>query len=270
MVNTQTENESIIDQMLDPIYYKRFDIIIPAFNEEKRITPVLTKIADFISSYDLPWQVIVAVDGNDGTADIVKNFSDQYSFVELDRSSGRNGKGEAIKRVLKRLNGEYVILMDADNSVDFSTVLTKIPLIGHYDAVIMSRYNEKSDIPFLRKLLSRGFNMLVRVLTGLKVNDTQSGYKIFKTSKFIDALGKVGNTDTFYDVSLLYHLQIDGGRILESKTEYRHDEGSKFHPLGLVIGLGVSLVAFTIRHSRFYKYIPESIIKLYYRKFRWI
>ncbi len=252
------------------ILKSRFNIVIPAYNEEKRIFPVLKEITEFITAKNLPWKIIVAVDGNDGTADIVRSFSDRFDFVSLNISTGRNGKGGAIKRTLTEINGEFVILMDADNSIDFPTVLAKIPLIEDSDVIILSRYNDKSEIPFLRRFLSRGFNLLVSIFTDLEIKDTQSGYKIFRSEKFVDAMKKVGTTNTFYDISLLYHIEQDGGKILEVKTPYRHDDGSKFHPLGEVMGQGISLAAFVVRHSRFYRHIPGYFIDLYYKKFRWI
>jgi hypothetical protein len=62
----------------------------------------------------------------------------------------------------------------------------------------------------------------------------------------------------------------DNVGIKEIEVHYDHMEGSKFHPLGEVIGQGTSLLAFRIRYSRFYKFIPDELIQLYYRKFRWI
>ncbi len=266
----ETESTKSGKENLNPIFYKKFTIVIPAYNEEKRITPVITKITDFISKNNLPWKIIVSVDGNDGTADIVKKFSEKYNFVELNKSSGRNGKGAAIRRTLNQIDGDYLILMDADDSVDFSKILENIPLIENNDAVILCRYNEKSDIPLLRRFLSRGFNLLVKVLIGINIKDSQSGYKIFKASKFIDAMKKVGVTDAFFDVSLLFYLKESGSKIVESNVPYKHNENSRFHPLALTLGMGISLFAFRIRHSRFYKYIPESLKSLYYKKFRWI
>jgi glycosyltransferase involved in cell wall biosynthesis len=180
------------------------------------------------------------------------------------------GKGAAIIRASSFAGGDFVILMDADNSMEFSEVVNKIPLIQDYVVVILSRYHEWGDIPLMRRFLSRGFNILVRTFTGLRIQDTQSGYKIFRRDDFLSALRKVDATNTFYDISLLYHIYSSGGQIMETEAHYTHDEGSKFHPLGEVIGQGTSLLAFAIRHSRFYRLVPSWMNSLYMRKFRWI
>jgi glycosyltransferase involved in cell wall biosynthesis len=262
--NTQISSE------LSEIYYRRFTIIIPAYNEEKRIKPVLMDIVKFVSENSLPWDVIVSIDGNDGTTDIVEALSETYPFVSYTKSSGRGGKGAAIIRASSFAGGDFVILMDADNSMEFSEVVNKIPLIQDYVAVILSRYHDGGDIPLMRRFLSRGFNILVRTFTGLRIEDTQSGYKIFRRDDFLSALRKVGATNTFYDISLLYHIHSSGGQIMETEAHYTHDDGSKFHPIGEVIGQGTSLLAFAIRHSRFYRLVPSWMISLYMRKFRWI
>ncbi len=258
------------ENSLPAIFGKRFDIIIPAYNEEKRIRPVLDEVCHFISEDQLPWKVIVAIDGNDGTIDIVREFASRYSFISYLASNGRGGKGAAIKRSASMISSNYVILMDADNSIRFDQIVERIPLMVQYDVVILSRYNDTNEIPALRRIISRGFNFLVRTMTGLNVSDTQSGYKMFRSNEFLEALSKVGATNTFYDISLLYHLQKSGNVINEIDTPYIHDEGSKFNPFAEVIGQGVSLVAFVVRHSRFYPYVPEFLIDLYKRKFRWI
>ncbi len=270
MLNAESENESFVHLALAPIYYKKFDIIIPAYNEEKRIVPVLTDLTLFIENYKLPWRIIVSIDGNDGTEKIVKEFSKEFNFIKYSRSSERGGKGLAIKRVSSIIDSDYVILMDADNSISVKEIMDNITGIQGNAALIFSRYSNKNKIPFFRKFISRGFNLLVQLFTGLRIDDTQTGYKIFNSQKFKNAINMVGVTNTFYDVSLLYHIKKQNGKIKEINANYVHDDRSTFTPLLEVLGQGVSLIAFSIRHSRFYKYVPESIIEFYYNKFKWI
>lgn len=250
---------------------KEFTVIIPAYNEESRISPVLEELCDFISEYSVPWKVIVMIDGSDGTLSIVRNFSEQFSFVKYVSAEGRNGKGGAIKRSLDLIESDFVIIMDADNSVLFTNVLENVHLLRDNDVVILSRYiSVSSNIPLLRRIISRGFNLALRVLLDLRISDTQSGYKLLRTTVLKEAMSKVTTTNTFYDVALLYYVNESGSKILEVPVPYEHDKGSTFHPLGEIIGQGVSLLAFTIRHTRLFDFIPKSLTDLYYRKFRWM
>ena len=253
------------------IYFKKFSIIIPAYNEEKRIVSVLSQLCNLISENKFPWEIIISIDGNDGTENIVKEMMKQFSFLRFVKGNGRNGKGNAIKRAVNIANGSYFIFMDADNSVAFREVLNAVPEIMNNDVVILERYSiAKNQIPFQRELASRGFNLLVRSTLGIKVRDTQSGYKILKEEYARRAFNSITVTNTFYDVALLYKIRKLGGKIIEKPVNYRHDLESKFNIISEILGQGASLLAFRIRHSPFYKYIPKKLRDLYYRKFRWI
>ena len=256
---------------LDEIYFKKFSIIIPAYNEEKRIVSALSQMCHFISETKFPWEIIISIDGNDGTEEIVKEMMKQFSFLRSLKGNGRNGKGNAIKRAINMANGSYFILMDADNSVAFRDVLNAVPEIVNNDVVILERYSlAKNQIPFQRKIASRGFNLLVQSTLGISAKDTQSGYKILKGEYARKAFISITVTNTFYDVALLYNIKKMGGKIIGKPVVYRHDSASKFKIISEILGQGLSLLAFRIRYSPFYKYIPKKLRDLYYRKFRWI
>ena len=246
-----------------------FTVIIPAYNEAGRIRPVLEELCAFISERGVPWKVIVMVDGDDGTASIVSTFKKRFPFVNYVKSLGRTGKGSAIRRAVDLINTEFVILMDADNSVSLENILRNVHFLNKSDVFILSRYDSKmNDIPPFRRVISRGFNLAIRILLDLRIRDTQSGYKMFRTPMFKDSIARVTTTNTFFDVALLYYLNKSESRILEIPVEYKHNIGSTFHPIGEIIGQGVSLVAFRVRHTKMFDYIPRAITNLYYRKFR--
>jgi glycosyltransferase involved in cell wall biosynthesis len=231
----------------------------------------LNDICRFISENQLPWDVIVAIDGSDGTDKLVMEMMTRFPFLNYNRGTGRSGKGGAIKRSIMTAAGEYLILMDADNSISFTDVLSGIPEIEDNDVVILERYSSgRNHIPFLRRFASRGFNVLVQALLGLRVEDTQSGYKIMKADLARRSFDSMTVTNTFYDVALLYKIKQLGGKIAEKPVLYSHDGESKFNVVSEVLGQGMSLLAFRIRYSPVYRHIPESLKKLYYRKFRWI
>ena len=267
---TDSQSLNINDPVIKGTLKSKFNIIIPAYNEEKRIAPVLIEVANFIESENLPWKVIVSIDGNDRTETIVSELSSRYPFLSGSKSPGRNGKGGAIKRSVSD-DSDYTIFMDADNSVDFKKLITYVRYLESYDVIILSRYsNDANRIPLIRRFLSAGFNALAMALAGIDVRDKQSGYKIFRTEILMQAIGKVSVTNAFFDADLIFHLKRSGAKILEVPVEYNHGEGSTFNIFLLTVGMSVSLFAFTISHSRFNRFIPDSLRKLYYRKFRWI
>jgi len=246
-------------------------VIIPAYNEEKRIGRVLQEISEFITTNSPYWNVIVSIDGNDGTEEIVNDYSKKYSFISYSKNGNRTGKGGAIKRVVSETTGEFTIIMDADGSVNFQAIADNLGLVSNYDVILFDRYSKQGNrIPALRRIPSRGFNALVRVLLGIRVNDTQCGYKIVRTEMLKRAFSQISITNAFFDVALLFYLKRSGARIGEVEVAYDHSEESKFNIVALIMGEGVSLVAFRVRHSRFYKYVPEWARNLYFRKFKWI
>ena len=249
----------------------KISIIVPAYNEEKRIKPVLNELAAFIQENHLSWDIIVSIDGNDGTLRLVEKMSEKYPFLSTIKGSGRSGKGNAIKRAINNTQSDFVILMDADGSVRLADLIKHIHLMDKYDVVIFDRYTSMgNEIPFMRRFASRGFNVMVRSILGVKVNDTQCGYKIIKTEYAKKAFRKISVTNTFFDVALLYYLGKYGAKCVEFPINYNHDGESKFNVFLEIIGQGISLLAFRIRNSRLYRYVPKRFIELYYRKFRWI
>jgi len=250
---------------------KSISVVIPAYNEENRIGNVLNELIDYINSNSLNWEIIVSIDGNDGTEKIVKGYSEKFSFIKYDKKAGRNGKGNSIKRVLPLVKNDYVLLMDADGSIKFNEIIKNLHYLDSYDVIIFDRYsNHDNHIPLRRRIPSRGFNILVRVLLAIDVRDTQCGFKVIRSDLMKRAFSNISVTNTFFDVAMLYYIKMYGGRIIEIPVNYKHDEDSKFNVVSEIVGQGVSLLAFTIRHSRFYKYIPDWARNLYYRKFRWI
>ena len=246
-------------------------IIIPAYNEENRIGRVLEEIKDLVTTNNLNWDVIVSIDGKDNTEEIVKGFTSLYPFIRHQKSQGRSGKGYAIKRVINSSTGEFTMIMDADGSVELTDIVKNFQYLTKYDAILFDRYSANGNtIPLYRRIPSRGFNMLVRAMLGLEVTDTQCGYKLVRTSIIKEAFKRIGITNTFFDVALLYHIQKLGGKIKEIEVKYSHRDESKFNIIGEILGQGVSLFAFRIRHSRFYKYVPKWATELYLKKFRWI
>ena len=260
-----------MDKFLVTPRYKNATIIIPAYNEENRISQVLDDVSDFVNKNNLNWNVIVSIDGNDNTDMIAKKYSDRYNFIKYYKKEGRNGKGNSIKRVLDYVDTEFVILMDADNSIQFAELIKNFYLMDKYDVIVFNRYlNRENYIPLLRRIASREFNILVRAFLGIKIKDTQSGYKIIKADLLKEVFKKITITNAFFDVPILFYSKKINARMLEINARYKHDGNSKFNVISLTMGEAVSLIAFTIRQSKFYKYVPDSIKDLYYRKFRWI
>lgn len=243
-------------------------IIIPAYNEEERIGPVLNEILDFCKLNSLNLQVIVSIDGDDSTEQIVSDLFDDGMNTLAIVNRKRMGKGRAIKRALEFAEGDYVILMDADGSVSFKDLIDHFPLIYDHDLVNFNRYLDVSNsIPPYRRFFSRAFNFLVKGFLGIKIIDTQCGYKIARKDRLVGLFRKVTISNAFFDVFVHYYAKRENYIVKEVPIHYTHGEGSTFNIAALIFSGLISLVAIMIRNSPLWKYIPKKVEELYYEKF---
>ena len=118
----ELSEEIIYPENYEVKYHPDITFIIPAYNEEKRISYIINELCNYIDENNLNWNIIISIDGNDNTKNIVNDYSRKYDFITMDHSKLRSGKGNAIKRALLNhgsILNDFVIFMDADNSIKF-------------------------------------------------------------------------------------------------------------------------------------------------------
>lgn len=210
-------------------------IVIPAYNEEKRLAQTLPKIAEFIEAQDYEAEVIVVDDGSvDCTAEVVKTFSTQHPVVRL-IGVEHGGKGHAIKAGMLQARGEYAFLCDADLAMPISELSKFLPpqrngyqiAIGSREVKGAVRHNE----PFYRHLMGRVYNWLVKIMAVRGFEDTQCGFKCFHHSVTYDLFGHQTINGFGFDVELLYVAQKRGYKIIEVPIHWYYQTESKVHPL---------------------------------------
>jgi glycosyltransferase involved in cell wall biosynthesis len=161
-------------------------IVIPAFNEERRLDATLNKLDAFLKAEDWNAEIIVVDDGStDGTARLVTREMQQKPYLRLLQNHINRGKGFSLRRGVEAALGEIILLSDADLSVPIKEVHKLLNTIGEgADIAIGSRGvdagGECLAAPLHRRLCSAGFKMVVRSVLGLRFEDTQCGFKAFK------------------------------------------------------------------------------------------
>jgi len=221
-------------------------VIVPAYNEERRLPQTLQRAVEYLAQQSYSSQVIVVDDGSrDQTAAVVAEFSAAHPSVELIRNDHR-GKGYAVRTGALRARGEIVLFFDADSSTPIEDVEKLLPWFERgYGIVIGSREGagaHRISEPFYRHLMGRVFNFLVRALTVRGIQDTQCGFKALRgdIAKEIFARARLYGenarriTDamvTAYDVEVLFLGQKLGERIKEVPVEWRYGTESKVNPL---------------------------------------
>ncbi|MEM2956104.1 MAG: glycosyltransferase family 2 protein [Candidatus Pacearchaeota archaeon] len=248
----------------------KLSIIIPAHNEEKRISRTLEDYGKFFSKrYKKDFEIIVILNGcTDNTYNIVKKFKKKYSQIKyLDFKQA--GKGFAIIEGFKIAKGNLIGFTDADDSTNAEEFEKLISNIKDYDGIIASRYLKESEVfpkqSFKRIVVSRIFNFLVRILFRLPYKDTQLGAKIFKRRAIKEVLLKLGLTEWAFDVDLLYNLKIKNFKIKEIPIKWKELGGSKLDIEKISIQMLLSIIQLRIIHSPFKKILKQiPLIKFLY------
>ncbi len=190
-------------------------LVVPAYNEEERIQILLSDIRGSGATY------LFICDGNDKTADIIRDFAtvNPDMHVRCLEYPGRLGKGKAIWEGLRKAATPYAGYMDADGSTSLGEMSSLLNGLGKADGVIGSRYVPGSMVTtrqgIFRRLESRTFNLIIRLLFGLPYYDTQCGAKIFKCGPLGSVLPSITSTGFEFDVELIWRMRQSGSVVIE-------------------------------------------------------
>lgn len=247
-------------------------VIIPAFNEEKRIVQRLACITDYFSSaYSGDYEIIVVTDGcSDRTGEIVSHCARQANNLLVLSYPLRLGKGGAIVEALDRASGEVLVITDADDSVPPKDLLKLMEAAKTCDLAIGSRYRRDSQLgtgqPFLRYLLGRGFNALAKMmfwqLKGL--SDTQCGAKAVRRHAAARVRNDFFITGFAFDVNLILSLVGAGSKIAEVGVAWSHckfESKVSRNLAKLVAGMFFSLIRLRIYYSRARPFLQTRVAR---------
>lgn len=249
-------------------------IIIPAHNEEKRIGKSLESYGDFFTEKkekkEIAYFEIIVVINNttDKTKEVVREISKKYPEIKY-LNFKQGGKGFAIiegfKDALKRKN-ELIGYIDADMSTSPESFYDLIKNIKNYDGIIADRWHKKSIISpkqsFLRRFMSRGYNLIVRALFFFPFRDTQCGAKLFKRNIIEKNLKKLVTSNWGFDIALLYCLRKESNARIKSIPTVWHDKvGSKINLKKTPLRMFASSVRLRLIHSPF-RFIVRAYRKL--------
>ena len=207
-------------------------IVVPAFNEAGRIRESILKIGAFIERSPMSFEVIIVDDGSsDGTGDIVSQSRlDGLHFL---RNAQNHGKGYTVRQGVLAAKGTYVLFTDADLSAPIEELdkLVDVASREKADVVIGSRSVDRRTIekhqPRFRELGGIVFNFMVRLFLGLRLHDTQCGFKLFDRQKSRRIFEKQTTLGFGFDPELLFLAKRYGLEIREVPVRWSHSEGSK-------------------------------------------
>lgn len=215
---------------------KSLSIIIPAFNESKRIQFALKTIVQYLENR-FDYEIIVIDDGStDNTFDSVMEIIKNNQKIKYLKNEKNYGKGFSIKKGMLCAKKEYLLFSDADLSTPIEEVEKLIKYLEEgYDIAIGSRSLKDSEIlikqPFYRRIIGKTFNLLVKFFGLAEFNDTQCGFKLFKKEVALEIFKKVKIDHFAFDVEVLYLAKKKGYSIKEVPVQWKNSPASRIKPL---------------------------------------
>ncbi|MFA4887218.1 MAG: dolichyl-phosphate beta-glucosyltransferase [Candidatus Nanoarchaeia archaeon] len=241
----------------------KLSIVIPAYNEEKRIGKTLDSyLTYFTKHYKKDYELIVVLNGcRDNTFGVVQSFSKHIQLKILEFKEAI-GKGAAVIRGFNASHGDYIGFVDADLSTSAEEYHKLVLNIEPSDCIIASRYIKGAHVepkqPLSRRIASRGFNILIRILFGLNVKDSQCGSKLFKKHALKTILPSIGTTRWAFDIDLLYQLKRKGFTYKESPTVWKDAAGSTLNIKKAIVEMFLAVIRLRLVYSPFI-----FIVKIY-------
>ena len=206
-------------------------VILPAYNESHIIEETLGRVDSAVRQTGLRYEIVVVDDGSmDGTKRKVANYANNNGHVKVVGYKRNIGKGHAIKTGFQCAKGNSVIFIDSDLDIDPQLILRYFEALIHGDIVIGSKWHPQSsvEIPLVRRMLSHAFNVLARLLTGVRLRDTQTGLKAVRKKVLERVFSRLTVKRYAYDVELLAVANLYGLRIVEMPVDIR--VGGLFNP----------------------------------------
>ena len=209
-------------------------IIVPVYNEEKRLEKGISRILNFCQQQNWNFEVIIVEDGStDRTVEIVKQFCLRDKRIKLISLSYRCGKGGSILHAIKHCSRDNIGYLDIDLSTDPSEFKRLIPYIKEFDVVVGSRLKRGGlkpiQRPFMRSMLSKLYSSYFSTLFNVGILDSQCGFKIFKRKSILPIVSTIQTNGFAFDSEFIVNSSLFGLRIKEVPIEWHHEMGSKLN-----------------------------------------
>ena len=236
-------------------------LLIPAYNEERRIEPVLRDYAGYFQkNYSGKFQLVVVLNGcRDDTLGVVQKVAAEFPSISALEFAAPIGKGGALIEGLKLAPlGDLIGYVDADGATPPHAFHDLVKHIGEADCVIGSRWLPGAVLHIeqssKRQFASRIFHFIVDTLFGMHIKDTQCGAKVMKRHAVEKIHSSLRIADMAFDINLLYSLKHAGFKVLEVPTEWTDKIGSKVALFRTSFVMFLSVMRIRLIYSPMYRW----------------
>jgi len=238
-------------------------LLIPAYNEQDRIEPVLRAYGRYFQEhYQGKFQLVVVLNGcTDDTLGVVRRVGAEYPSVSALEFREAIGKGGALIEGLKLAPlADLIGYVDADGATPPHAFHELVKHIAGVDCVIGSRWLPDSVLHVeqsgQRRFASRAFHRIVQLLFRMNIRDTQCGAKVMRREAVDQVHSSLRIADMAFDINLLYSLKRAGYQIREVPTEWTDKIGSKVTIVGTSLVMFLSVVRIWLIYSpRIYRWL---------------
>lgn len=215
-------------------------VIIPAYNEERRVAKTLLDIDEYLKKQSYDYEILVVNDGSkDRTAEVVKEEAARMANLHLIDNQENHGKGWVVQQGMLKAQGQVRLFMDADNSTTVDQIANFLPFFEQgYDIVIGSRRIKGAVIaakqPWIRDFLGGIFRLVVHFIVPVGVTDSQAGFKAF-TAKATEAIFPQQTIARWaFDVEILAIARRMGFKVKEAPIVWVNDTESHVKLSGMM------------------------------------
>lgn len=224
-------------------------IIIPAYRLEGKIGLTVNRVSTLLDKLGLDYEIIVVDDGSPDKTWMEASNSCNDVRVKALRYDVNRGKGYALLYGFKHSRGENVVFFDGDLDIHENQICILLNGLKKSDCVVTSKWHpaSKTIASPIRRLLSKTFNLLTRLLTGIRLRDTQTGGKAFRRKLLEDIAPLLTVKRYAFDVELLTAITVRGYRITEAPALYPVVLSKRFK-IREIFRMLLDLLAVTYRH----------------------
>jgi dolichyl-phosphate beta-glucosyltransferase len=227
-------------------------VIVPAYNEERRLAPGLRQALEYLARRGEPYELLVVDDGSrDATSQVAESFAGQG--VRVVRHERNRGKGAAVRTGLLASRGRKVLVSDAD----FSTPIEEVEKLERFlqdgtPLVIGSRGLADSQVrqrqPFYREMMGRTFNRLIRMFGVRGIRDTQCGFKLARGEEGRRIASELKIEGFAWDVEMIWLARRRGYKIAEVGVVWINSPDSRVDPIRSSFSMLRDVITMRLRH----------------------
>lgn len=224
-------------------------IVIPVFNEARRIAPFLNDVINYVNRCTFSYEILFVDDGStDETIPLIKNLLEQHvpGMYRIEQLKHNQGKGSALRTGMLAARGRYILFLDADGSTAITELDNFIPTFSADHDIYIAVRTKKHAAPLKRKLFGYGYIFLANCILGMGLSDFTCGFKCYSLQAARTVFSRQRLNNWSFDAEDLFIAKKFNYRIKEIPVYWKHVGDSKVRVFKNVIVCGIDLLKIRI------------------------